>query len=122
MAFLDVDDILTDPDFADTLVCERNSQAVGNDGLAVLVTRKQSFTGIVTSNSGDILDRLTGGERIRGSITVHTAYRLQDGSSGYTADIIEWRCKRYTVSQVNDYSHFGRGFVAANCDLIPLAG
>ncbi len=123
MALLDVTDILADPDFMDTgLICERMAQTVGDNGLAVNVTTNKRFAGVVTSNSGDLLDRLTDGERIKGSITIHTRFRLSDGSAGFTADIVEWKNSRYTVSQVNDYSHFGRGFIAANCDLIPLAG
>lgn len=123
MALLDVTDILADPDFMDTgLVCERMAQSVNDSGLAVNTTKLKTFSGVVTSNSGDILDRLTDGERIKGSITIHTRFRLSDGSAGFTADIVQWRGARYTVSQANDYSHFGRGFIAANCDLIPLAG
>jgi len=123
MALLDVTDILADPDFMDTgLICERVAQSVNDNGLAVNTTKLKTFSGVVTSNSGDILDRLTDGERIKGSITIHTRFKLSDGSTGFTADIVQWMGARYTVSQANDYSHFGRGFIAANCDLIPLAG
>lgn len=123
MALLDVSDILTDPDFMNTgLVCERNAQDVGEDGLAANVTRRMKFSGVVTSDTGDILTRMASGEYTVGSITIHTKFRLIDGSAGFTADIVQWQGRRYTVSNVNDYSHFGKGFVCAGCDLIPLAG
>jgi len=49
-------------------------------------------------------------------------FRLVDGSAGYDADEVEWSGRTYTVVNVNDYSHFGRGFVCATCDLKPLSG
>jgi hypothetical protein len=123
MARLDVTEILTDPDFVDTaLVCERSAQSVGTDGLAVNSTKSIRFAGVVTSDQGDILERMPGVERITGSITIHSRFVLNDGSPGKTADVVQWRGRRYTVSNVNDYSHFGRGFIVATCDLIPLAG
>ncbi len=123
MARLDVTDILADPDFMDTgLVCERSVQTIGNNGLAVNVLRQMRFSAVVTSDKGDILERIAQGERIVGSILIHSRFPLMDGKAGYTADVVQWRGRRYTVSQVNDYSHFGRGFVCATCDILPLAG
>lgn len=123
MARLDVTEILTDPDFADTgLICDRSTQTVGTDGIAVNNTKSIRFTGVVTSDQGDVLERMPGVERITGSITIHSRFLLKDGSPGQTADVVRWQGRRYTVSNVNDYSHFGRGFIVASCDLIPLAG
>ncbi len=122
MALLDVTGVLLDPAFADRLVCERFRQVVGDNGIAVNTAQTLKLSGVVTSDNGDILERIATGERIKGSIIVHTRFILFDGTSGYTADIVQWRGRRYTVSNVNDYSHFGRGFIAASCDLIPLSG
>lgn len=123
MAQLDVTDILADPDFMDTgLECERLTQTITGDGLAVNTPTILPFSAVVTSDKGDMLVRLATGERAEGSITVHTRFTLNDSSAGQTADIVRWRGRRYTVTLVNDYSHFGRGFVAATCDLIPLSG
>ncbi|SEI98886.1 hypothetical protein SAMN04244579_02715 [Azotobacter beijerinckii] len=124
MALLDVTEVLLDPDFMDTsLVCRRMAQSVGDDGRAESVENQIPFAGVVTSDKGDILERLSGGERKKGSITIHTVFRLSSGSgSDGIADIVTWQGRDYTVSNVNDYNHFGRGFVAASCDLLPLAG
>lgn len=123
MALLDVTDVLLDPDFMDTgLMCERIAQSVNDDGMGVNTPTLIPFAAVVTNDSGDILERIAVGERIKGSITLHTKFTLQDGADGLTADVVRWRSRRFTVSNVGDYSHFGRGFVAANCDLIPLAG
>lgn len=123
MARLDVTEILTDPDFVDTnLVCERSTQAIGTDGIAVNSTKDLRFSGVVTSDQGDILERMPGVERIKGSINIHSRFILNDGAPNQTADVVRWRGRRYTVSNVNDYSHFGRGFMVATCDLIPISG
>lgn len=123
MALLDVTEVLLDPDFMDGgLVCFRGVQTVGDDGLAVNAETQHPFYGVITSSDGDILARLPDGERIIGSILIHTKFRLNDGSATETADKVTWRGRSYTVTNVNDYSHFGQGFVAAECDLIPLSG
>lgn len=123
MAQLDVTEVLLDPDFMDTgLICHRSTETTGDDGRTTVVTVDSPFSGVVTSDKGDILERLAGGERKKGSITIHTIFRLTAGSGDITADIVTWQGKDYTVSNVNDYAHFGRGFVCATCDLKPLAG
>lgn len=124
MAQLDVTEILLDPDFMDTgLVCKRSIQTIGDFGRAVNTVTSTPFAGVVTSDKGDILERIAGGERKKGSITIHTMFRLTAGSGEDSiADIVTWQGRDYTVANVNDYSHFGRGFVAVSCDLLPLAG
>lgn len=123
MALLDVSEVLIDPDFMDTMTCTRYAQTVASTGMAANTATTSTFYGVVTSESGDILDRTETGERVRGNIIIHTVFRLRDGSgTSQTADMITWRGSTYTVSKVNDYSHFGRGFVSAVCDLKPIAG
>lgn len=123
MALLDVTDVLLDPDFMDTgLVCNRMTQTVDDHGRATNAPAPVTFAAVVTSDKGDILHRNADGSRINGSITVHTPFRLSDGSTGQDADEIVWQGRTYTVVNVNDYSHFGRGFVCATCDLKPLSG
>ncbi|WP_281659644.1 hypothetical protein [Microvirgula aerodenitrificans] len=123
MARLDVSDVLLDPDFMDRdLICQRSVQTVGDNGWAEVTTTETTFAGVVTSDSGDILERIASGERIKGSITIHTRFGLSDGAAGTTADVVVWQGRKYTVSNVNDYRHFGRGFVCATCDLMSLSG
>lgn len=123
MALLDVTDVLLDPDFMDAgLLCNRMTQTVGDDGRAANAVTQTRFAAVVTSDKGDILHRNADGSRIIGSITLHTPFRLTDGAAGRDADEIVWQGRTYTVVSVNDYSHFGRGFVCATCDLKPLSG
>ncbi len=123
MPDIDVSEILTDPDFLDsTLVCVRSVQTVGADGIAVLAQTKTRFAGVVTQDAGAVLRRIAAGERITGSISVVTYFRLLAGSPTNTADVVQWGTNSYTVSQVSDYSRYGAGFVEAICDLVALSG
>ncbi|WP_407059402.1 hypothetical protein ACKZDW_02465 (plasmid) [Ralstonia syzygii subsp. celebesensis] len=123
MPMLDVSDVLLDPDFMATgLVCNRMTQTVDSYGRATNTPAATPFSAVVTSDKGDLLHRNTDGSRIIGSITLHTIFRLSDGAVGQDADEVVWQGRTYTVVNVNDYSHFGRGFVCATCDLKPLSG
>ncbi|MGU2444433.1 hypothetical protein ACTXHA_28870 [Burkholderia cenocepacia] len=125
MAFLDVTDVLLDPDFMNLgLICNRMTQITDEKGRAHNTPSSIPFNAVVTSDKGDILHRNADGSRIIGSITLHTPFRLRDGGPDNTADADEivWQGATYTVVNVNDYSHFGRGFVCATCDLKPLSG
>ena len=97
-------------------------QTVGSNGMATNSTTSTAFAGVVTSDNGDLLERNPDGERVKGNMTIHTRFPLDDGSAMNAADIVQWRGRRYTVTVVNDWSHFGRGFIVATCDLIPLSG
>ncbi|MFG1399836.1 hypothetical protein [Roseixanthobacter pseudopolyaromaticivorans] len=120
MPLLDVSDVLSDPMFAQdagAIVLYRSTLTVGNDGRGTRTTTSQAITGVVTSDTGDILDRIAEGQRIKGSITVHTTFRLTDGDGSTDADEIQWNGRRYIVSAVNDYTTYGAGYVCATCDL-----
>lgn len=123
MPQLDVSDLMTDIDFMErNLTCLRMMQQVGADGIAVNVAVPIPFNGVITQVSGANLVRGSDGEAISGSILICTRFRLLDGKSGFTADVILRETRQYTVVDVLNYSRFGRGFVEATCDLLPLAG
>lgn len=123
MPELDVSDILTDIEFWEGgLICQRQRQTVGQNGLAINQQIPIPFGGVVTQVAGSDLRRGADGEMITGSILIVTKFRLLDGKSGYSADIIVRETRQYTVVNVLNYSRYGRGFVEATCDLRPLAG
>lgn len=115
MPFLDVSDLLSDPDFADTtLVRTRRAETVDADGFAQATTATLPFSGVVTSESGRNLQRTPEATRTLAGIMIHTRTNLTEG------DEVTWRGVSYTVRTVDDYSTFGAGFVAAICDLKPV--
>ena len=122
MARLDVSDIVLDPDFADQLTLYRNKQTVGENGRAINTTVESDFWGVVTAASGANLARMPSGEMVSGAIIVHSKTPLSSGAPGKTADIIGFRGRQYTVSRVDNYSHFGAGFTAATCEIKEVDG
>lgn len=123
MARIDVTEVLLDPDFLDdTLVCERQIQTVSKGGVASNDPQSIAFAGVVTAGKGDVLNRLSGGERIEGDILIVTRFKLIAGDDGISADVVLWNNRRYTVRSIADYTNYGRGFVAASCEIQNLSG
>lgn len=122
--FLDVSDTLLDPDFCDTsLQCLRSSVSANTQGIGVKTSPQTiGFGGVVTSDRGELLERVAVGEYASGSILVITRFVLRDAGPNATADIVVWNGKQYTVTKVYPYSTYGRGFIEAICELVPLAG
>ena len=123
MPFLDVSDVLLDPDFCDnSLVCERNAISTDNTGRGVIKSETVPFSGVVTSDKGELLQRGAVGEHATDSMLVITRFRLRDAGMAATADVVQWDDRRWTVTKVNSYSKYGIGFVEASCEMIPLSG
>lgn len=121
MPSLDVSDVLLDPDFmTKDLVCKRIMVSVGDNGRPVRSEQSFQFSGVVTTNSGQNMDRREDGTLIKGAINIHTKTPLIAGSKDHQADEITWKGKTYYVVQVFDNLHYGRGFNKAICDLKPL--
>jgi hypothetical protein len=122
MPSFDVSDILLDPEWMTTnLVCVRSTETVGANGIGVETIKNTTFAGVVTSDQGDVLSRLEGSSRTAGNVLIHTRFVLRESHEGNAADMVIWNGVKYTVSKVNDYSSYGRGFVAATCDLLPMS-
>jgi hypothetical protein len=120
---LDVSRVLLDPRFCDsTLQCERYTSSVDSNGRGVVGQTMVGFAGVITSDRGERLIRLPEGERASDTILVITRFKLRDAGTGVTADIVRWNGVRFTVVTVNDYSTYGRGFVEATCEMVPLSG
>lgn len=126
MPLMDVTDVIMDIDFLDELQLIRSVQTISQGGMAVNTSKTTTIYGVVTSESGTSLKRESQGEHIEQTILVITPTRLIDGRAingvAYTADIIVWDGSQYTVKNVDPYQRYGRGFVQAKCDLVPLTG
>jgi len=90
--------------------------------MAVDSATEITFCGVVTSLTGSLLQRAAEGSMITNTIAIHTPFRLIDGQAGYDADVVMWSGLQWTVTNVNDYSTYGRGFVSAICTLKQLTG
>lgn len=120
MPFLDLSDLIDDPDFADdsgTLFLRRTAAAAGTNGRGQSAPQDEPLAGVVTQASGDALRLLPEGARAEGAILIHTRADLRVVSEGYAADQVLWQGRTYTVAAVADWTTFGAGFCAAVCTL-----
>jgi len=120
MPALDVSDLLSDPDFMDHFAVVRSVVTVDPvTGRGYEAQTTEDAFGVVTSGDGQNLVREADAARDSGTITVHTTYRLTEGSrgDGTDADIVQWNGHSWTVVRIDDYSRYGAGFVVATCSL-----
>jgi hypothetical protein len=108
---LDVSDGF-DPSFYDELTVTRTTETINIHGRTAQVATTENFIGVVTPASPSDLERLPEAERMKKAISVYTQYRLRGVGPGYDADIIHWHGTPYQVSNLNDYSGYGVGFIS----------
>ena len=120
MPFIDVSDLLCDPDFSTLFTVKRTASSVV-DGYGVRTTAESDpINGVVLPMGTKELIRLPEADRVQGQILVYTQYRLTSGEAGTAADIVRWRNNDYTVVSADDYSEFGAGYIEARCKLNPV--
>lgn len=120
MPFLDVTDVLDDPDFQDVFDVVRSAQTVGSDGLAVNTSQTfANIIGVVQPATGQ-MDRAPEGVLQHGSIVIYTKFRLQTGSASQSADEVTYNGSVYVISDQQDWSRFGVGYIRATGTLKPV--
>ena len=121
MPDLDLSDILCDPDLAgDVFHVVRRIASISAGGV-VAITGTQTdllFGGVVPQDA--TLGQDPDGARVAGTIKVWAQYPFVMASGGTLADLILWNGRRYIVTDVQDYSRFGGGFMAATATLQDL--
>lgn len=122
MPLLDVSDVLDDEDFADELTLTVRVVTIDGNGRGQTSESTTPICGVVTSDKGRNRDLIAEGQRVVGSIMVHTSTRLTSGGDGREADVVTWNGRQHTVVSIDDYSRYGGGFICAHCDLMPLSG
>lgn len=123
MPFLDVSEVLLDPDFVDTtLVCHRNTQTMDGDNFPVNTPADHPFSGVVTVDRSLETKRMAAGQNINGAILIVTQFRLTQGQPRLDADIVTYRGREYRVTFVDPYTAYGAGFVQAHCELMDFDG
>ena len=124
MPFLDVSDILSDPDVVDTtLVCRRNRQGRDDDGFSTDIPAEDiPFSGVVTVDRSLEARRMEAGQTIGGAILIVTRFRLTQGNEDYDADVVTYQGRRYRVTFVDPYTAYGAGFIQAHCELVDFNG
>ncbi len=112
-AFLDVSDILVDPEIACSFVVYRRAEDVGQNGRAGIGSKPFNALGVVTVAHGNDLLRLPEEQRMDRHITIVTRTMLQGPSEGVQPDAIGWAGSYYVVKTIDPYPQYGAGFIQA---------
>lgn len=118
MADLDVDDLLSDPDFTNEIKIMRFASDVSNEGEGLVEPISEHVVdAVVIPNSGQQLMVLDDGSRISDSITIYCKLQLRAGTEKRDADEVRWDHNRYRVKISKKYA-FGEGFYQAICEFL----
>lgn len=124
MPALDFSDALLEPSFEDGFRVIRRPEVIDAEGYSTIPAPvKQKVSGIVNIAGANDLQRLPEEQHASKTISIVTQFRLRtagrdpDGT-GYQADIVQWGGDQFVVLALEDYSHFGRGYIRALCGSI----
>lgn len=112
MPELDVTEILSDPDLADTFSVVRRTETVGSNGRPTLTeVTTDNVVGVVTPGDPGNLTRTDDSAMASNLITISTTFRLRALGAGFQADVILYDGMRYTVKAMKRWQRFGAGWV-----------
>ena len=125
MSFLDVTDLLLDPDIAGqffTIIRRREQINISGQGVPAqppeIVT---PVYGSVTPTGDNSLLREVAFQTQMKTIQVITQFRLRGATvepttnQQFQPDLIKWRGDHYVVSIVNEFTQYGNGLIVAEC-------
>lgn len=117
---LDVSEVLTSPEFMDTVDVIRRSQVTNQFGEPVITSTKITISAVVTNAGPNDLKRLPEAQLFDSVISVITQFRLRGVSKDKTGasfqpDLVVWDGATYIVSTLDNYSRFGAGFMESLC-------
>jgi hypothetical protein len=112
--FVDVSDILVDPDLADSFTVNRRNTSTDVHGRVVNVTQViNNVIGVVNAASGNDLERHPEIQLMGRHLSIVTRFRLTGPAQGVQPDIIQWQGDYYVVQALDPYPQYGVGFVQA---------
>lgn len=124
MPFLDVTEVLMDPEIGEEFFVVRRAETVTSGGMSSVATKKFHAIGTITMAGSD-LERTSDMDTQPRGITVVTSFALSGVAPGRKPDIILWspagstgRGNAYEVISLEPYSNYGPGFVEAVCAAI----
>ncbi len=124
MPELDLTHVVRDPRFSCLVTVTRRQLLVGDDGRGTIAETTYPNTVCVITTGGDNrLVRDADQQNMPKTITVHSEFRLRgpaldSDDNSWQPDAVTWLGNNYIVTEVVDYSQWGAGFIAAQCQSI----
>lgn len=105
---IEINEIIDDPDFAQTFTVYRSSGDFVN-GRWVETTTEVSLEGVILPASAKELNQLPEADRLTGSISIYSKSQLYLTSNDEqrTSDKILWKEQQWKLISVENYSDFG---------------
>lgn len=103
---IDVSEVITDPDFAQTFVVHRKANK-WIAGRTESTEKDITMTGVIMVADAKTLEQLPEGDRVTGLMCFYSTQELFTTREQGTSDQIEWRGERYRVKQVFPYGDYG---------------
>lgn len=129
MPFLDVNEVISDPNFASTFTVLRRVATVNGFGesVGIVVQTIPLVIGIVIPTGANSLVRQDSFETQTNAIEVITEFRLRTASKdaagiNWMPDLVQVDGGTYIVNTSNEFTRFGPGFVVCECDQIDWNG
>jgi galactose-6-phosphate isomerase len=126
MPFLDVSNVLLDPDFTDTFSVLRREQVIGENGRVSTTNTTLPAIGVFTVAGPNDLERLDDNQRMGQNFVLVTKFRLQGpakiSGNNYQPDQVVWNGNTYVVKDVEPYTRYGAGQIQAIIGAIASVG
>jgi hypothetical protein len=116
MAFIDVSELMSDPDFVDPITVINRTESLNSFGQATLLEAPVESVGSVQPANYRTVQKLPEAMRVANvcSFWVRGAAIIAS-SDGRYASILVFRGVRYQVQTVADWSNFGEGYTEGTC-------
>lgn len=115
MALIDVSELMTDPDFTNTISLTRRTQTISDYGETVLTGITGDATVVVQAGNGETLKRNPEYSVMTDWITIYAKIDFRADGNGYYADKITWGGRTFQVKTVTDFMNWGDGYTRADC-------
>lgn len=115
MAQIDVSELLCDPDFVDKLILVQRRSTVNEMGENIITNQNFDTIGSVQPASGKTISRLPDEFRVANVSSFWIKGTITTDANGRYSDIIIFKCQRYTIQTVQDWSNYGQGYCEGTC-------
>lgn len=115
MPAIDVSELLVDPDFAETVQIVRRAELISETGRVSTQNSTYDVVACVQPQSDQPMIRGPDQQNLPQLIEVITQWRLRGIAPGWQPDLVVWNGTTFVVNKVYNWSHYGNGFVMAEC-------
>lgn len=106
---INVSEIVTDPDFAQTLTIQRSAGRFASGGF-VNTTTSLNAAGVVVVAAEEDLEQIGEGDRVVGAMEFYTTvpiYETRTGAKEGLSDVIAWNGQQYRLAKVWPWRDYG---------------